>query len=327
MRHKLFNRILIVLLLLAAVLGVASVSAQDDNHLLFLYWDNGPGARPGWEKLIAGFNEANPNITVELRGIQGRNWTEYLNGIATTVAGGDKPDLMYVGGFPQLLVELDLVIPLDDYIARDADELKDYLADVPPVMMQALQVNGQQVMLPYSWNNMVIYYNTARFEEAGLEPPAENWTCDDFLETAQALTDNEGNDGTTPRYGFAWNNVEIFTGVTPWIFANGGNIVSEDYCQATFDTPQVRDALQFLYDLIYTYEVAPAPASGADLFTLFKSGDIAMFGAGRWPLTNFVPSNFTDFDIQYWPGNPNRLTEFGVDGFPILKTSQNPEGA
>jgi ABC-type glycerol-3-phosphate transport system substrate-binding protein len=40
-----------------------------------------------------------------------------------------------------------------------------------------------------------------------------------------------------------------------------------------------------------------------------------------------VPSNFTDYDIQYWPGNPNQLTEFGVDGFPIFKVSQNPEAA
>ena len=70
MRHKLSNRIVVVVLLLVAVLGATSVSGQDPNHLLFLYWETGPEARPGWENLIAGFNEANPNITVELRGIR-----------------------------------------------------------------------------------------------------------------------------------------------------------------------------------------------------------------------------------------------------------------
>ena len=53
-----------------------------------------------------------------------------------------------------------------------------------------------------------------------------------------------------------------------------------------------------------------------------------MFGAGRWPIMSFVPEGFTDCDIQYWPKWEKeipRTTLFGLDAFPLLSTSRNPE--
>src|SRR5690606_12240898 len=100
--------------------------------------------------------------------------------------------------------------------------------DVPEVLLEANRVDGALYGMPYSWNNMVIYYNTARFEEAGLEPPSPDWTRDEFLEIAQALTVDEDGDGTPERYGYAWDNSGVFISAMPWIFANGTDIITED---------------------------------------------------------------------------------------------------
>ena len=54
--------------------------------------------------------------------------------------------------------------------------------DVHVTLREMLPVDGQQMEFPFSWNNMVMYYNTAVFEEVGLEPPANGWNWDDFLE-------------------------------------------------------------------------------------------------------------------------------------------------
>lgn len=303
-------------------------AAGVEGELTFVFWEWGPEARPGWEAIVQDFNVEYPNISVELLPVQGDNWGGYLEGTATLIAGGEQPDVMWVATEGvQFLVGQDLALPLDDFVEQDRAELEEFLNDVTPAMMEAFQVDGQQYMLPYSWNNMVIYYNKSRFEEAGLEPPAEDWTRDEFLEIAQALTVDENNDGEPEKFGYAWDNSGMFVSAMPWIFANGGNILTDDYCSPQVTSPEVVEALQFMHDLIYVHKVSPAPTGFGDLFNLFQNGDVAMFGAGRWPLVTFIPAGFEDFDIQLWPGNPERKTEFGIDGFPILSTSQNPEAA
>ncbi len=326
MSRKAFVVLLVVMLVIP--FGAQISSAQEPAELTFVFWNWGADAQPGWEKIFTEFAVVHPEITINLLPVEGVNWGEYLEGTATLIAGGERPDVMWVATEgTRLLVELELALPLDDFIAADEEALAEFFADVEPAMVDAFNVDGKQYMLPYSWNSMVIYYNTARLAEAGLEPPSPDWTRDDFLAMAQALTVDENNDGTPEKYGFAWPNDGLFTSAIPWIFANGGNILTEDYCGTQLDSPEVTEALQFMYDMIYTYKVAPDPIGYGDIFNLFQTGDIAMFGAGRWPLANIIPAGFTDFDIQLWPGNPDRITEFGIDGFPILATTQNPEAA
>ena len=77
------------------LIGVVPLLAQDatpSGTINFAFWDYGPNARPGWETIIADFNKEYPDITVNLVSATGNNWGEYLNGVATLIAGGEKPD-------------------------------------------------------------------------------------------------------------------------------------------------------------------------------------------------------------------------------------------
>ncbi len=326
MFRKLIKPLLILMLMFGVLLGSSGpLKARAASELTFVFWNYGADVKAGWEKTLTTFLKENPDITIKYLPVEGANWGSYLEGVATLIAGGEKPDVMWVATEGvRLLVDLDLAMPLDDMIATDKAELKDFLADVTPAMLDSFKVNGKQYQLPYSWNDMVMYYNTARLKEAGLQAPAADWTRADFLKMAQALTVTK--DGKT-KYGYAWDNSGLFVSAMPWVFANGGNILTADYCAPNVTDPKVTEALQFMQDLIYKYKVSPAPTGGGDLFNMFRNGDVAMFGAGRWPLTNLIPAKFTDFDVQLWPGNPKRTTEFGIDGFPILKTSKNPQAA
>lgn len=305
-----------------------TAAADVSGDLKFVYWNWGPDAPKGWETAVADFNKVHPDVKVKLIPVAGDNWGGYLAGTATLLAGGEKPDLLWVAteGM-QFVVKNDLVRPLDDLILRDQAELAAYLGDVAQPLLDGLKVDGKQYSLPYSWNDMVIYYNKTRFQEAGLQPPASDWTRADFLAAAKALTVDANGDGKPEKFGFAWDNGGLFPSAMPWIYANGGAPLSADLCSSTVTSPEVVEALGFMQDLIYKDKVAPAPTGYGDLFNLFQKGDVAMFGAGRWPMATFLPAKFEDFDIQVWPANTVQQTEFGVDGFPIFKDSTNPDAA
>jgi len=306
---------------LFGVLPAASAAAAPDakGTVTFVFWDYGPDVQKGWETTLQNFKTANPGITVDLVGAQGNSWGEYLDKVATMIAGGKKLDTIWVAteGIRQLATK-GLIRPIDDLVARDKAELQDYFDDVAPSLIAGTTVDGKLYGFPYSWNNMVVWYRPSFLKAAGLPAPSPHWTRADFLRYAQKLTKDN-------VYGYAVENA-YFVGTIPWIYANGGSLFDEHFTRATADTPEVADAMQFLVDLVRKYKVAPDPA-GVSTFNLFQAGQLAMFGAGRWPILTFSKDpSFKDFDVQLWPGAKIQLTEYGVDNFPMFTSSRNVEG-
>jgi multiple sugar transport system substrate-binding protein len=323
-----FDFKLLMLVMMFALL-ITGASAQDapSGDITFVFWDNTTETRAGWEAHVARFNEQFPDITVNLIGVPGTTWADYLNGTATLIAGGETPDIIWVATEGvRFLVNLDLMLPLDDLIAGEGDALDDYFGDIAPSLLDGFRIEDQLYFLPYSWNNMVIYYNKNMFDAAGLDYPSDDWTRDDFIAAAQALTADNDGDGNNDQYGFSGSGGAMFF-TLPWVFANGADIVSEDFCSTNLTDPKVMDAIQFIHDMVYEYKVAPAPGTLTNTEIQFINGEVAMFGAGRWATGGMYREGFTDYDIAPWPGNPDQMTEYGVDGFGIFKTSENVPAA
>ncbi|BDI22103.1 sugar ABC transporter substrate-binding protein [Herbiconiux sp. L3-i23] len=310
----------------AALVGCSSSpdSSTDGDSLEVVYWNYGPAAEAGNQATADAFTAANPDVDVTLTPVAGENWGTYYANVATLIAGGKKPDLMLISGEgAQFVHSNDLVLPINDYLDEDP-EAEALIDDIAPGLVDGFTVDGDIVTLTNAWNDMVVYYNTDAFAAAGVEPPSADWTWDDFKSTAEQLTADTDGDGTSDRYGFTWASNEIFPGIMPWVANAGGNLTSDDVCEATVDTTEVTEAVTFLKTLI-DEGTAPAPMPMSDVFTRFQNGQIAMFGAGRWPIGTFVPAGFTAFDVQLYPSGETYKTVFGGSGYPILKSSANPD--
>lgn len=320
-------RIFVLACALMLVVGVVGAQESPSGEITFVFWDNTTETRAGWEAHVARFNEQYPDITVNLIGVPGTIWADYLNGTATLIAGGETPDIIWVATEGvRFLVNLDLMLPLDDLIAENQEELQPYLDDVAPALLDSFRVDDQLYFLPYSWNNMVIYYNKNMFDAAGLEYPADDWTRDDFLAAAQALTADTDGDGNIDQFGFSGSGGAMFF-TMPWVFANGTDVVTDDFCAPNATDPGVIDAIQFIHDLVYEYQVAPMPGTLTNTELQFINGEVGMFGAGRWATGGMYREGFEDYDIALWPGNPEQTTEYGVDGFGIFRSSENVPAA
>ena len=265
----------------------------------------------------------NINLTVTQTGMPG-GWSGYADQVITQIAGGDQLDVIMIAveGIP-LLGSKKILLPLEAYIEPDA-EAQEIIADTHPLLLSMLAWEGKQLELPFSWNNMVMYYNTAIFEEKGVDPPAVDWTWDDFLATCVEIADVQGTEDDLYAYSF-WGGGMF--GMCAWYFVNDTSPLTDDWKDSNMLDPKVAETLQFLADLILEHKVTPNP-TGWDEWGQFHGGHLAMRTCGRWCISGSLGEEFETYDLQYQPRNAGSLrTVAGTDGWGIAVASDYPDEA
>jgi multiple sugar transport system substrate-binding protein len=262
---------------------------------------------------IARFNQRYPNVKVTDQFTPITSWPDYIDKLVTQVASGKAPDLIHIATEGALLtISKTLVIPLDEFINSDTG--KELLTEIDPALLKGFTVDSKLYLLPEAWNNMMIYYNTKVFKEAGVSRPADDWTWDDFLALAKRLTSGEG---PTKRFGFG---IPYFNfGLTPFWYSNGTSVLKDNLKESNLSDPKFLEAVKFIHGLIQENGVSPDPANTDPnaVFQLFASGKIAMTGGGHWPMQFFKANQFSDYDVVPWPKKAVQRTVFGAAGYGI----------
>ncbi|HWI64240.1 MAG TPA: extracellular solute-binding protein [Symbiobacteriaceae bacterium] len=125
--------------------------------------------------LIAGFQAAHPQYRVEKVPVgMERGNVDRMKSLAAR------------GELDLLLSDYDMrpyLRPLDAWLAKSR-------LDTAPLgsMLDAERADGRVVALPFSFQPMLLVYNTELVKAAGVSIPPEQWTWDEFRETARKLT-------------------------------------------------------------------------------------------------------------------------------------------
>lgn len=279
------------------------------------------GAEEKLNILIDEFNKSYPNIKVNYVLIPFSSWPDYITKLKTMVAGGTGPDVarLAVEGIQSFVAD-GMALPFDDFIAENADLMEELgVNDIHPNINAPFQVDGKTYGFAWDWNNIVMFLNKDVFAEKNIELPGSDWNKDKFLEIAQTLTyekDGEKVYGTVAP-------TDYFT-VTAWLYNNNASVLNEDMTECTLNSSEAIETIQFLHDLVYKYEVAPAPSAGLDTSNLFMNGQIAMLGNGRWSIASLANNNFEDYDIQALPALSTQQSSFGSGSFPVLSSTKHP---
>lgn len=294
--------------------------ASDVSAKLTIFNFGGDTQQRMYSNAIARFNARYPNVEVEDVYTPTPDWGQYITQLRTRLASGLPLDVIAIAiEGVQATITQDLVLPIDDRIAADP-EVQALLDDVDPVLHNALKgADGTTYYLTREWNNMVIHYNPEMFEEAGVPTPADDWTWEQFLDAAKALTRGEGD---TKVFGFAIPYFDF--GLAPWFNTNGTSKLNADWTGSNLNDPKALESVKFVHSLVHEHGVAPA-VEGTDALALFSSRRAAMTGAGRWPFSSYIENDFRSVDINYWPRNESATTVFGSGGWAITKTSQNAD--
>ena len=157
-----------------------------------LYWDTfDTGGGEVVDTLIDQFEAANPGVTIN-RELQ--DFDNLRTILQTSLAAGEGPDVFFWGpgaGFMQPLIDAELLLPLDEY----ADEFG-WRERIFPWTFESVTFDDALYGLGNELEYIGVYYNTAIFEQLGLEEPE---TFDELVAIAEAVK----AEGITP---FAFTN-------------------------------------------------------------------------------------------------------------------------
>lgn len=341
MKKKLISTIIIVSLAVANLVGCGSETVEpgevqktdqidteiteksksDESVELTIAYPSDDGAEEKLNLLIEEFNNEYPDITINHVLIPFSTWPDYITKLKTMVAGGTGPDIarLAVEGIESFVAD-GLALSFDEFIADNRELIDDLgVTDINENINAPFKVNGKTYGFAWDWNNIVIFENKNIFEDNNINLPNENWTKEEFLEIAQALTyerDGQKVYGTVAP-------TDYFT-VTAWLYNNNASVLNEEMTKCTLNTPEAIETIQFLHDLVFKYEVSPSPSAGLDTSNLFMNGQIAMLGNGRWSILSLANNNFENYDIQVLPELSTQQSAFGSGSFPVLSSTEHP---
>ncbi|MEU9451296.1 extracellular solute-binding protein [Streptomyces sp. NPDC048277] len=128
------------------------------------------------------------------------------------------------------------------------------------------------------------WYNTALFDQAGVDYPSElePVTFDEWLDKAKRLTRRKN--GAITVFGGSYNGVLTPNLLASLAVAAGGSIFTEDFSRVDFTTPEARKALGWYIDYCRT-KVGPSiiqPDPNAWDGPTFQADRLAMSNSGYW---------------------------------------------
>lgn len=307
-----------------------NASAEDDKLVIWVHPSE--GNLKVFTEYCEPLIEEKTGMDVEyvVKPMDGGEWSSYLNSCVAALAAGETPDIICsaIEGH-QFMLSKDLLAPLDDLVTADP-EGQEFIDSLVPTAVETFYSDGKLYQLPYSLEMMGIWYNLDMFDEAGIDyiDPEKGWTWNEFLEISKKLTKEVGGGKI---YGAGLSFGAIFSD-SPWFLNNGANILTDDFTEATCNTPEFKETVEFLNSLVNEYGVAPMPATdGTDMVEMFLAGRVAMVNSGGWSVSTIKNGFDGNYGIAPYPkpsaDSENPATVYGMCSMGIYKDSKHKEAA
>lgn len=239
-------------------------------------WNGDPADRQGsYNAMAEQFNLMQDAVIAQSVHIAGGSFNEKLMSL---IAAQEGPDC-WVSPVPGAhTVKQGHIEVMDPFIQADG------IAKDEIWFSQAYELptyDGKQYGVPRDIGWATWAYNADLFEEMGIDPPAEDWDQDGFVDICVALTDNE-----QAAWGTAASGSEaLLWGTAGYIGNLGFKILSDDGREVVgyLDSETSIAAIQHILDLQVDYGVAPSRAD-IDLLggSAFNSGRVGFGDSGTW---------------------------------------------
>lgn len=306
------KKMLSLVLALALALTVLTAAAAEPVTLTYATFSASGAQEETLKKMVEIFESKNPDIKID---VQLTGYDDYFTKLATTVGGGNAPDVF----------EMNMKNFLA-YMLRGA--CADLTGLVDPAAysegtMAAVSSEGKLYAVPMSFSTCVLFYNKALFDQAGVDYPTDAWTWADVQAAAEKIA-ALGEDVWGFYQPITYN--EFYKSVK----GNGGSLLSEDYSAFTVNTDANVAVLEAMLARVrgenHVMPTAEEMAGRGD-WDLFTEGKLGMLITGIWGFPTFAEKCAFDWDITVEPGYAQRSTFFFANVNCVSPTTDKLEAA
>lgn len=304
-------------LVLAGCSGADTDEGSAGESIVISTWASSEAETAAVESQVDIAREQNPDIEIELRTAP---WADYFTRLTTDMSSGAMACVagmnssMFTGYAPGFRALSD-----EDLETAGID-----LADFAQGSKELMSLDGELYALPNDISTMLMYTNEDLLQAAGVEPPAEGWTFDDFVDAASTAT-------TDGKYGFAVGlSTNSWTAIP--ISVSGSQPVGEDGTLDLTDDAFVEAATSYA-DLVTVEKVAPEFPSAAETNFAqdqFLAGNVGMVVDGTWNATRYLgsDSSFTAGLAPLPAGDSGEPLSMALgSGYGVSESCDNPEAA
>ncbi len=262
--------------------GQASGGSASSGELQVNIWDNNQLA--GLQE-IANDWSATSGIKVNINVV---DWDNYWTLLEAGASGGQMPDVFWMhSNTAQMYMENDLLLKLDDYIAKDdAIDLNNYYEGV----VKLYQSNGSQYAIPKDHDTIALLYNQEIFDKYGVATPTDDWTWEDVYNAAAAITEAGKADGV---YGYAVNTSNNQDGWYNLVYDYGAQLITDDHKGTTIGSAEGKAGMEMVRKLL-TVAAPQATVAETGTDSLFQSNLVGMITQGSWMINSFYKAENHD---------------------------------
>ena len=306
------KKTLVLLLALALALTLAVSALAEPVTITYAHFSGAGAQEETLKAMIAVFEEKNPDIKVDL---QITGYDDYFTKLATTVGGGNAPDVFEMN--------------MENYLAY---MLRGACADLTGLVnadnysagtLEAVSANGALYAVPMSFSTCVLIYNKALFDQAGIDYPTADWTWTEVQAAAEAIK-ALGDDIWGYYQPITYN--EFYKSIK----GNGGSLLNEDYTAFTVNSEANVAVLDAMLNRVrgegHVQPTAEEMAGRGD-WDLFTEGKLGMIITGIWAFPIFTEKCDFDWDIVVEPGFATKSTFFFANVNCVSPSSDKKEAA
>ncbi len=321
---KRIGKVLLIGLVVSLLLSGCVTAPEKGKQVSFMI-SGEPAEVAAYQALVDAFQAKYPQIHIDLRSVA--NSGDYMKQLVTAFSAGAQPDVMLLNHrrLAQFAAQGGLEV-LGAYLDKSQGL---HAADLYPQALEAYTWDGKTWCIPQNVSSLVVYYNRALFDAAGVAYPAAGWTWENFLAAARALTRDLDGDGKTDQYGVGVS-AELMR-LAPFIWQNGGELLDDAATptKLALDTPEALAAFQWFVDLQVKEHVAPdasaEQAQGSE--ARFENGSLGMFFNSRRTVTTFRTIAALDWDVAPLPQGVTAASILHSDGYCMSAKSKVKDAA
>lgn len=236
--------------------------------------------------------------------------------INTALSSGETIDVMCQANALDLRNRADsgVYLGLKQFFDQEGWDYADVFGEASEEVMN---IDGDYYGIPYGTNVLMVWYNKAMFDEAGLAYPEEGWTWDDFHQAALALT---SGDGQGKVYG-AMVDLSKYWNVIARQELGSNAFYSEDLTETRFDDPAYKTSLDYWYQLAMVDQcIVPVEEYTALKYNSESTGIAGMY-SGKYAM--YLCPNYGALYLTEAYGEVPEGVEIGLVDIPSLEGGKN----